>query len=255
MTDKEKSSNKASDIEIYKMKDKNEKFHIKKGKMFDIPFRLLVIGKSQLSGKSNFVANLLLQEDSRLYRDNFDGSNIFIWSPSLNTDYKIKTIIEELDIPKQNLFTEFDENTIEAIYELTKDEFNEAVADGDKPEPKLFIFDDMSAGGDLKSKTNGIISKIFSNGRHILLSTIMTAQKYTDILTSARENCSGAVLFSGTDRQLESIADDHSVIDRKEFKKMYRKVTEEPHAFMVVNYSNPIDSRYMDKNFNPIKLS
>mgnify|MGYP003645376119 FL=1 len=243
-----------NEIQIYKMKDKNEKFHIKKGKMFDIPFRLLVVGKSQLSGKSNFVANLLLQEDSRLYRDNFDGSNIFIWSPSLKTDYKIKTIITELDIPKENLFTEFDENTIEAIYELTKDEFNEAVEEKEKPEAKLFIFDDMSSGGDLKSKTNGIISKIFSNGRHILLSCILTAQKYTDILTSARENCSGAVFFSGTDRQLDSIADDHSVIDRKEFKKIYRKATEEPHSFMVVNYSNPIDSRYMDKNFNPIKF-
>ena len=201
-----------NEIQIYKMKDKNEKFHIKKKNLFDIPFRLLVVGKSQLSGKSNFVANLLLQEDSRLYRDNFDGSNIFIWSPSLKTDYKIKTIIAELDIPKENLFTEFDENTIEAIYELTKDEFNEAVEEKEKPE------------------------------------------KYTDILTSARENCSGAVFFSGTDRQLDSIADDHSVIDRKEFKKIYRKATEEPHSFMVVNYSNPIDSRYMDKNFNPIKF-
>lgn len=245
---------KSNEVQIYRMKDKNEKFHIKKGKMFDIPFRLLVVGKSQLSGKSNFVANLLLQEDSRLYRNDFEGHNIYIWSPSLKTDYKIKTIIQELDIPKQNLFTEFDENTIEAIYELSKDEFNDAVADGEKPEPKLFIFDDMSAGGDLKGKTNGIISKIFSNGRHILLSTILTAQKYTDILCSARENCSGAVLFSGTDRQLENIADDHSVINRKEFKKMYRKATEEPHSFMVVNYSNPIDSRYMDKNFIPIPI-
>ena len=64
-----------SNIEIFKVKDKNEKHHIKKGRMFDVPFRLLVVGKSQ-SGKSNIAVNLLLQEDSRLYRNVFSAEDI-----------------------------------------------------------------------------------------------------------------------------------------------------------------------------------
>tara|TARA_R110000803_G_scaffold39715_5_gene85653 strand:+ start:2503 stop:3264 length:762 start_codon:yes stop_codon:yes gene_type:complete len=242
-------------IQILKVKDKNEKHHIKKGLLFDIPFRLLVVGRSQLSGKSNFVANLLLQDDPRLYKNEFEGENIYIFSPSHKSDFKLKTLIEEKEIPKENVFAEFDENVIEALYEIVKDEYNEAIENKEKPTPKLFFFDDMSAGGDLKGKTNGIISKIFSNGRHQLCSICITAQKYTDLPTSARENASGAVLFSGTDRQLDLMCDDHNYLEKKtDFKKMYRNATNEPHSFFVINYSNPIETRYMDKNFEPINI-
>ena len=240
-------------IQIYKMKDTNESHYVDKKLMFNLPFRLLIVGKSQLSGKSNLVANLLLQDDDRLYKKHFDGENIYIFSPSLKTDYKIKTLISEKDIPESNLFTGFDEATIELLYEIVKENYNDAINDKVKPVQSLFIFDDMSSSGDLKSKTNGIISKIFSNGRHILLSVVLTAQKYTDILTGARENCSGAILFSGTDRQLESISDDHNIMGKKDFKQIYREHTNKPHSFMVVNYSNPTESRYLDKNFEPIK--
>ena len=93
-----------SDIKILKMRDKNESHHRKKGKLFDLPMKLLVVGKSQLSGKSNLIGNLLLQEDKRLYRNEFEGDNIYIVSPSARTDDKIRTIIEELDIPGSNVF-------------------------------------------------------------------------------------------------------------------------------------------------------
>ena len=243
-----------SDIKILKMRDKNESHHRKKGKLFDLPMKLLVVGKSQLSGKSNLIGNLLLQEDKRLYRNEFEGDNIYIVSPSARTDDKIRTIIEELDIPGSNVFEDYNEMELDALYEVLKDEYNNALANKEKPVHSLIIFDDMSAGGNLKRNMNGVMSKIFCNGRHIMLSVIVSAQKYTDILSTCRENTTGAILFSGTDRQLESIADDHSHIDRKEFKKLYRKLTNEKHSFMVVNYSNDLPARYMDKNFKPVSI-
>ena len=154
------------------MKDSNEKYYKKKGDLFDMSFRLLIIGKSFLSGKGNFIGNLLLQDDNRLYRNEFDGSNIYIFSGSL--DNKMKTLIEEKEIPSENVFTTFDEEVLEALYELIKEEFDEAVENKEKPEHKLIIFDDMSFGGNLKATQNGAISKIFCNGRHILLSVIFT---------------------------------------------------------------------------------
>jgi hypothetical protein len=241
-----------SNIEIFKVKDKNEKHHIKKGRMFDVPFRLLVVGKSQ-SGKSNIAVNLLLQEDNRLYKNVFDGEDIYIFSPSARSDYKLKTLIEEKEIPKNNIFGNFDEDVIEALYELVKDEYEEAIADGRKPTPKLFIFDDMSAGGNLKAKTHGIIAKIFMNGRHIMLSSMITAQKYSDIPTSARENATGAIFFSCSNKQLELIENDFNYLKNKNgFREMFREATNEPYSFFVVNLSNPLNTRYMDRNFQPI---
>tara|TARA_R100000329_G_scaffold46318_2_gene43409 strand:- start:111 stop:881 length:771 start_codon:yes stop_codon:yes gene_type:complete len=236
-------------IEIFKMKDKNESFHKKKGLLFDMPFRLAIVGRSQLSGKTSLCGSLLLQSDERLYKNEFEGYNMYIFSPSANTDYKLKTIIEEKEIPPENVFTDFNEEEIDALYELLKDEYNENVDAGIKPEQKLFYFDDMSYGGNFKKKMNGIMSKIFMNGRHILLNSLVTSQKYSDIPTSIRENLSGAIFFSGTDRQLELIMDDHNIFDKKTFRKMYREVTSEPHSFLVVNYSNPNESRYLNKQF------
>ena len=241
-------------IEIYKVRDKSEKNYIKKGDMFDLPMRLLVVGKSFLSGKTNLLTNLLLQDDQRLYKDNFKGENIYIFSASLNTDKKIKTIIRQLEIPDSNLFDVFDEDTLEALLDITKDNYDEAMEEGEKPEQTLFILDDMSFGGNLKKHKNGAIAKLFSNGRHFLSSAILTSQRYADILTGARENASGCILFKCTDRQLDTIAEDHNFLveGKNQFKKMFREVTREPHSFLVVNYSNPPDKLYMNKNFKAI---
>lgn len=240
-------------IQILKMKDTNEKLHKKKGLLFDLPMKLLIIGKSQLSGKSNLIGNLLLQEDKRLYRDEFDGDDIYIVSPSAYTDKKIRTLIEEQDIPASNVFEEYNENELDNLYEILKDEFNMAIEEKEKPKHKLMIFDDMSASGLLKKNMNGVMSKIFCNGRHIMLSVIVTAQKYSDILTTCRENTSGVIAFAGTERQMQQIIDDHNHFDdKRKFVKLFRRLTNEPHSFMVVNYSNPVQTRYMDKNFKPV---
>lgn len=136
---------------------------------------------------------------------------------------------------------------------MLKEEFEQKMRDGEKPEHKLFYFDDMSAGGDLKQVKNGAISKIASNGRHCLINVIVTAQKYSDLPTGLRENLSGAMLFSGTDKQMELISDDHNYLeDRKKFRKMYREVTDPANSFLVVNYSNPPSQRYLDSEFVPI---
>jgi len=239
-------------IEIFKMKDSNEKFHKKKGYLFDMPFRLAIIGRSQLSGKTNVIGNMLLQNDDRLYKSEFEGYNMYVFSPTAKSDSKLKTLIQEKDIPPENVFLDFDEDTIDALYELLKDDYNDTINNKDRPEPKLFYFDDMSAGGDLKKRMNGIVAKIACNGRHIGLNSIFTAQKYTDLPTVVRENLSGGIFFSGTDRQLEMIESDHNILDKKDFRKMYRKVTNEPHSFLVVNYSNATEDRYMNNEFLPI---
>ena len=238
-------------LSIYKVKDEADKYYTKKDLIFDTPFRLLIVGKSQLSGKSNILVNLLLRDE--FYNKDFDGENIFLVSPSIKNDEKLKKIIKIKEIPEENLFTDYDEDTLDAVYQMLQDEYEEAVANKEKPVNKLIIFDDMSYNGALKSKQHGVINKIFSNGRHIMVSCVLTTQKYSDVLTACRENCNGAIFFNCSNKQLELIEADHNYLDsKKEFMKMFRNVMNVPHSFLVVNYTNPKEQRYLDKNFDVI---
>lgn len=238
-------------LEIYKVKDEAETYYTKKDLIFDVPMRLLIVGKSQLSGKSNILVNLLLRNE--FYMNDYIGENIFIVSPSITNDDKLKKLIKVKDIPEENLFIEYDEDVLKELYKVLQDEYEEAKANKDKPQNKLIIFDDMSYAGALKAKQHGIINKMFSNGRHINLSIITTAQKYSDLLTSSRENCNGAIFFNCSNKQLELIEADHNYLgSKKEFMNMFRKVMDEKHSFLVVNYTNPKEQRYLDKNFDVI---
>jgi len=239
-------------INIYRVKDSKEKHYTDKGLLFNLPFKLLMIGKSQFSGKSSCIVNLLLQEDSRLYKKEFDGDNIYIFSGSLKTDNKIKTIIKQFDIPESNLFTEYSEEALDAIYELTEEDYEEAISNKEKPKNTLIILDDMAFGGDLKKKNSGAINRVFCNGRHINMSIIATAQKYSQLHTTQRENCSGVILWECSQKQLDLIADDHNIFEnKKDFIKMFRHLTDKPHSSMIINYSNPKSQRFMDMNFIP----
>ena len=238
--------------EILRMKDKFQSLKIKVPTIFDLPSRLLIVGKSELSGKSNLIANLILRE--KCYRKYFNPENIIIVCQSSSLDDKWKTMITELDIPDMNIIKRFNETKLEALYDLVKEEYIKATEENKKPNHWLFIFDDVSYDGSLKSSTHGIVSKLFCNGRHLLISTWITSQKYTDIPMIARENSTGLILFSCTNKQIESIYEEHSLLNRKEFFKLYHDTTDEPYTFIVINYSNSKKERYMNSNFEPIDI-
>ena len=238
-------------LQIYRVNDESENYNTNKAKLFDLSMRLLIVGKSFLSGKTNLIVNLLLRDE--MYRSDFHGENIYIFSGSIKNDNKIKLIIREKQIPKENLFPSFDEDVLEVIYNFIEDHYIASIENKEKPDNFLIILDDLSYGGQLKNKNNGILAKIFSNGRHINLSIIVTAQKYTDIPTSSRENMTGGIFFSCSEKQLDLITDDICYISNKKlFKNSFRNLTNIKHGFMVVDFSKPIDKRYLDSNFKPI---
>jgi hypothetical protein len=237
-------------MRIYKVKDKADD-HSTKHILFDIPMRILIIGKSQLSGKSNFIVNMMLRDD--MYNNFFEGDDIYIVSASLGVDKKLQLLITMKDIPQSNLFKKYDEDELMDLYNKVEEEYKEAVNNDIKPKNKIIIFDDISFNGDLKKKTFGVINKLFSNGRHINFSTILTAQHYSSILTSARENSTGAVFFSCTNKQLELINDDHNYLEsKKEFLKMFKSNIKEKHDFIIVNYSKPKSEMYLNSDFENI---
>ena len=59
---------------ILKMKDRGEKHYTAKDRIFDLPFKLIIIGRSQLAGKTNLLGNLLLRKE--YYLNDFKGENM-----------------------------------------------------------------------------------------------------------------------------------------------------------------------------------
>lgn len=245
---------------IIKMKDSAEDLRVHKEDLFDLPMRLLVIGRSQLSGKTNLVGNLMLRpygkEDDhigqQLYRYDFRGNNIYIVCPSTVVDDKWQAIIDGKKIPDGNIYHSYDEDELDALYDRLSEQYDREKAEGKKPEQKLVIMDDVSWSGDLKGKLHGVINKFACNGRHRLISWIITSQKLSDVATTLRENMTGAIIYSCSQKQLELFYNDVGMCPKTEFCKAFREVTNKRHTFMVINYSNPHDKMFMDSDFNPI---
>jgi len=239
--------------EILKMKaGKYDKVKIKLPLIFDLPARIAIVGKSELSGKSNLVCNLMLR--TKYYKDQFKPENIFIVCASSDLDEKFRILKKELDIPDMNIMKKYNEQKLDDLYEVIREEQLERMEKKEAMEHYCFIFDDVSYDGSLKKYRYGVISKLASNGRHLLITTILTAQKYSDISTSFRENATGIILYSCTNAQLDTIWTDHGLIDRKSFYKMFRENTNKPYSFLVINYSNPPNERFLNDNFEPLDL-
>lgn len=246
------STTKRNKNSLIKMADATEQHRIHKPDLFDLPMKVLIVGKSQLSGKTNTIGNLVLRPYSKddaaqqMYNGDFLGRNIYIVCPSTKLDPKWAAIIDSKEIPPGNVFQSYDEEELNALYDRLEKNFHI------NPEHTLVILDDCSFSGALKAKLHGALARLFMNGRHLLISTLVTAQKYSDIFTGARENCTAAMFFGCSMKQAELIYMDHGTTSKTKFMKAFRDSTREKHSFMVINYSNDADRRFMDSNFEPI---
>lgn len=244
---------------ILPMKDALSNYKVIKETMFDLPFKLIIVGKSELSGKSTMIGNLLLRpfddedyDGCEFYKHDFEGDNIYVVCPSIMLDTKWASIIKGKKIPEANVMMEYDETELEMLYKRLEQQYQEELEDGDVKQ-KLIIFDDCSFSGALKDKIFGILARIVCNGRHSAISSIFTTQKYSSLSTTIRENATGCIFFECSHKQMELVAEDHSSIPKKEFERMFRDATKEKHSFMIVNYSNPPDKRFLNSKFEPMK--
>ncbi len=235
---------------ILKVRDKNDSYYTPIERLFDLPFRLLINGKSQLSGKTTIILNLLLNPTFG-YDKLFDGDDIYIVSNN-KLDNKLALMADKLDIPEDNRF-EYDEDYLEILYDDMEESFMEETMEGGKPNNRLIIYDDCGYSGSLKNKQSGIISKMICNGRHLCLSQIYTSQRFSQVSTTLRTNLTGAILFNTSMKELELITEDlNYMTTKKQFVNIFRETTKEPRQFMVVNFSNKPEEMYMNSEFEPI---
>ena len=235
---------------IMKMIDKGDSFITIKDDIPNLPFRMLLIGKTGC-GKSGVLGNLLLRPS--FYKNDFKPENIYVFSGSLEGDLKLKTIINQLEIPEENLFDNFDEEIGNEIYDTLVENFNEKVENNEKPDNSLFVFDDLGFTNlQNKNKKNSILDRLFSNGRKYLISTMTLNQRVSQLNTNAREQADSILLWKSSTSSIELLERSFNYLpDKKQFFKMIRNHTEDNHDFIVIDMK--YKHIYKDKNFKPIE--
>lgn len=246
-------------LNVYKIDNPLDQYRIQKKVVPSLPFKIIVIGKSDASGKTTNVLNMLTRpfDDKDLegfdyYVNDFLPENIYIVSRSLQIDNGWIQYIRLRGIPPENLYNDYNEKRLTALYYTLRNQHISSLEMGEPPVHSLIIFDDVSADGSFKKKMHGVLNLLIMEGRHSFVSTILTTQYIKDIPPGAREGAGCFILYRANAAVLDKIYEEVGMGDPLVFKKAFRRVTKEPRHFMVVMQNNPIDRMFLDHNWTPI---
>ena len=237
---------------VLKAKDISDKFVTKKDILPDIPFRMLIVGRSG-SGKSSILSCLVALPT--WYGSDFKGDNIYLWSGSKGDD-KINKLIEYKEIPDGNVRHEWFDTEVSEVYDELVDDWKDKVEDKERPNDVLFIVDDLFYSNKFANSRmkDSMMSKVFQNGRKFNISIVILAQKYSSISSSLRENANAIITFGATNKQVDLMEGDWNYLPHsKDFYKVFRDATNgSKHDFLFINIDRPINERYMDKEFKSL---
>ena len=118
---------------------------------------------------------------------------------------------------------------IDDIYENLED-YNAA-----KKRRVLLVFDDMIADMVSNEKLSPKVTELFMRGRKLNISLVFISQYYLKVPETIRLNATHYFIMKiPNKRELQQIASNHSPdTDFKDFIKLYKNYTKEPHSFFV----------------------
>ena len=124
----------------------------------------------------------------------------------------------------------------------------------DKENEILIVFDDMIADMIPNKKLNSIVTELFIRGRKLNISIVFLTQSYFKVPKDVRLNTTHFLLAkTPNNRELQQNAINHSSdINTKDFGDIYRKYTDEPHSFFVIDTTLPSNNplRFRKNVFN-----
>lgn len=235
-------------------------------KLLKPPFRLSVVGFSG-AGKTNIIKNFIFH----FYKKYFDEFYFFLGSKDeqkLFKDLSKKHICKKRKKTKQKLEKQFFQENVDSDDDDYDEKINiistfddmelhnlidEIEEDEDAPRV-LMLFDDMIFSNISNRHKLNSLDRLFMNGRHANISTIIASQKYTSLNQSSRcINCSMIILFGLNAKELKQASEEHSnLLTPDEFIKMYKEYTKEPYSFIAINYQQNVKDRFYDSKFNKI---
>ena len=105
----------------------------------------------------------------------------------------------------------------------------------------LIFFDDMIADMISNKKLNLIVTELFIRCRKLNISLVFISQSYFKVPKDVRNNSTHFFIMKiSNKRELQQIAINHSSdINTKDFIEIYRKCTDKPYSFLVIDTTLP----------------
>jgi hypothetical protein len=218
-------------IKLTEFKSKQSKYKM----VGNLPTRSVICGPSG-SGKGILLQNMILD----IYRDCF--SRIYIFSPSISVDHTWKPVKEYIEKnmklketdEEQFYFNEYDAEALEEIintqHKITKYMKNQGHT---KLYQILIIVDDFADNPDF-ARSSKLLHQLFIRGRHNMISTIVSTQKFNAISPIIRVNMTELFVFRLRNaKDLEAFLEEISAVaDKKTLMAIYNLATKEEYSFL-----------------------
>ena len=193
------------------------------------------------SGKTNALLNLIKEED------NID--KIYLYAKHLSEpkyEFLNKKREDAEHFNDSNAFIECS-NTMDDVYENIND-YNSS-----RKRKILIVFDDMIPDIMTNKKFQAIIKELFARCRKLNILLVFITLSYFPVPKDVRLNSTHYLIMKiNNKRELQNIAITHSAdIDYKDFMKIYRECTKEPHSFLKIDTTLPAsDPLRFRRNFS-----
>ena len=230
-----------------KWKKKIDKYIPKHMPNADPAFRLNVYAPSH-SGKS-YMINDLLTNPKYGYSKVFKPEQIFIMSPTYESDDSYKQLKIVMKDNPQNIVDHYDENFILQILEFQKQKKKEKLA-----RPVILLVDDLITT--INQKRQNEMINIYIKARHQFVSVILTSQKYKLVQSAIRVNACSNVYFTNRQnkKELQDEADECPDDFFIELAKDLRKNDYFDYDFIFMNLKKPYTKRYYRNWENRFKI-
>ena len=196
----------------------------------DHPYRILIIGGSG-TGKTNALLNLINNQQGidKIYlyaKDPYEDKYQYL----INKRESVR--LKHFNDPKT--FIEYS-NDMHDVYKNI-DNYNL-----NKENKILIVFDDMIADMINNKKLNSIVTKLFIRCKKLNISLVFISQSYFKVPKDVRNNNTHFFIMKiPNKRKLMQITINHSSdINTKDFIEIYRKCTNKPYSFLVIDTTLP----------------
>ena len=193
-------------------------------------YRILIIAGSEI-GKKNTLLNLINHKS--------DIDKIYLYEKDPDEDkyqYLINRRecvgINHLNDPKA--FIEYSND----IHDLYKNINN---YNSNKENKVMIVFDDIIADMISNKKLDSIVTELFIRCRKLNTSLVFIGQSYFKVPKDVRNNSTHFFIMKiPNKRELMQIAINHSSdINTKDFTEIYRKCTDKPYSFLIIDTTLP----------------
>ena len=197
--------------------------------------RIILCGKT-CSGKSVLLKHMLQKEKHKFHK-------IFVISP---TEQVLK-FYSDIVPPNQIIHEYSDEWITDLLKKLTAHKKND-----DKKFNVLLILDDVGAD----AHNSKALNKVFTMGRHLGISIIITSQFINQLPLTSRTNASFVCCSQMNKASIDILVDEYLMgpIEKKEFIKMYHDSCKD-FTFFVINCNSVKDNENLDEIYGTIRAS